>query len=49
MKNYFIDLWTNSINYDDAEQAITDNNTVIQEVDEYGVYDEDLEDYIVEL
>lgn len=25
----FIDLWTSSINYDDAEPAITDNNTVI--------------------
>ena len=45
----FIDLWTGSINYDDAEQTITDNNAVVRKKDElYGVYDEDLEDYIVE-
>ncbi|MGB5633191.1 MAG: hypothetical protein WBM44_02945 [Waterburya sp.] len=44
-----IDLWTGSINYDDAEQAIKGNNAIIRKEDElYGVYDEDLEDYIVE-
>ena len=44
-----IDLWTGSINYDDAEQVITNNNAAIRKEDKlYGVYDEDLEDYIVE-
>ena len=44
-----IDLWTGSTNYDDAEQLITSNNAVIREEDKlYGVYDEDLKDYIVE-
>ena len=44
-----IDLWTSSINYDDAEQLITSNNAIIRKEDElYGVYDKDLKDYIVE-
>ena len=44
-----IDLWTGSINYDDAEQLITSNKASICKEDEYyGVYDNDLEDYIVD-
>ena len=44
-----IDLWTGSINYDDAEQAVKGNNAFIYKQDElYGLYDEDLEEYIVD-
>ena len=44
-----IGLWTGSINYDDAEQTIKGNNAFICKQDElYGIYDEDLEDFIVD-
>ena len=44
-----IELWTAPTNYDDAEQAIKDNNAFVRKQDKYyGVYDEDLEEFIVD-
>ena len=44
-----IDLWTGTINYDDAELAIKGNNAFVRKQDKhYGVYDEDLEEFIVD-
>ncbi|MEM8722467.1 MAG: hypothetical protein AAGE84_24775 [Cyanobacteria bacterium P01_G01_bin.39] len=44
-----INLWTAPTNYDDAEQAIRANNAFIRKQDKhYGVYDEDLEEFIID-